>query len=127
MIKIWITKSALVKNNFIHSQVQFQVDLQAVAVCMTINNKMYIVASAYVPPSETLNELAFDKMIKSFSSRNLILDVNGHSYLWGAKQENKRGKFVEHLIDSQNLILLNDSVHTRFYTYHQTSIPLKIP
>ena len=29
----------LVKNNFIHSQVQFQADLQAVAVCITINKK----------------------------------------------------------------------------------------
>ena len=27
-----------VKNNFIHSQIQFQADLQAVAVCITINN-----------------------------------------------------------------------------------------
>ena len=79
-------------------------------------------ASVYVPPSETLNELAFDRMIKSFSSRYLVLgDFNGHSYLWGANQENERGKAVEHLIDSHNLILLNDSVHTRFDTYHQTS------
>ena len=61
-------------------------------------------------------------MIKSFSSRYLVLgDFNGHSYLWGANQENERGKAVEHLIDSHNLILLNDSVHTRFDTYHQTS------
>ena len=29
----------LVKNNFIHSQIQFQADLQAVAVCITISNK----------------------------------------------------------------------------------------
>ena len=79
-------------------------------------------ASVYVPPSETLNELAFDRMIKSFSARYLVLgDFNGHSYLWGANQENERGKAVEHLIDSHNLILLNDSVHTRFDTYHQTS------
>ena len=63
----------LVKNNFIHSQVQFQADLQAVAVCITINNKTYTVASVYVPPSETLNELAFDRMIKRFSSRHLVL------------------------------------------------------
>ena len=112
----------LVKNNFIHSQVKFQADLQAVAVCITINKKAYTVASVYVPPSETLNELAFDRMIKSFSSRYLVLgDFNGHSYLWGANQENERGKAVEHLIDSHNLILLNDSVHTRFDTYHQTS------
>ena len=59
----------LVKNNFIHSQVHFQADLEAVAVCITINNKTYTVASVYVPPSGTLNELAFDRMIKSFSSR----------------------------------------------------------
>ena len=79
-------------------------------------------ASVYVPPSETLNELAFDRMINSFSSRYLILgDFNGHSHLWGANQENERGKIVEKLIDRHNLILLNDFVHTRFDTYHQTS------
>ena len=58
---------------------------------------------------------------KSFSSRYLVLDFNGHSHLWGANQENQRGKVVEKLIDSHNLILLNDSVHTRFDSYHQTS------
>ena len=56
----------LVKSIFIHSQVQFQADLQAVAVCITINNKTYTVASVYVPPSAILNELAFDSMIKIF-------------------------------------------------------------
>ena len=111
----------LVKNNFIHSQVHFQADLEAVAVCITINHKIYTVASVYVPPSGTLNELAFDRMINSFSSRYLVLgDLNGHSHLWGANQENEHGN-VEKLIDSHNLILLNDSVHTRFDSYHQTS------
>ena len=61
-------------------------------------------------------------MINSFSSRYLILgDFNGHSHLWGANQENGRGKIVEKLIDRHNLILLNDSFHTPFDTYHQTS------
>ena len=113
----------LVKDKFIHSQVQFQADLQAVAVCITINNKTYTVASVYVPPSETLNELAFDRMINNFSSQYLILgDFNGHSHLWGANQENERGKIVEKLIDCHNLILLNDSVHTRFDTYQTSSL-----
>ena len=116
-----------VKKSFIHSQVQFQADLQAVAVCITINNKTYTVASVYVPPSETLNELVFDRMIYSFLSRYLILgDFNGHHYLWGAHQENEREKVVEKLIDPHNLILLNDSVHTRFDTYHQTSSLLSL-
>ena len=112
----------LVKNSFIHSQVQFQADLQAVAVCITINNKTYTVASVYVPPIEMLNELAFDRMINSFSSRYIILgDFNGHSHLWGANQENERGKVVKKLIDRHNLISRNDYVHTRFDTYHPTS------
>ena len=69
------------------------------------HKKTYTVASVYVPPSETLNELAFDRMIKIFSSRYLVLgDFNGHGYLWGANQETERGKAVEHLIDSHNLI-----------------------
>ena len=79
------------------------------AVCININNKTYTVASVYVPPSGTLSELAFDRMIKNFSSRYLILgNFNGHSNLWGANQENERGKVVEKLIDSHNLILFND-------------------
>ena len=61
-------------------------------------------------------------MSNSVSYRYLILgDFNGHSHLWGAYQETERGKVVEKLIDRHNLILLNDSVHTRFDTYHQTS------
>ena len=61
-------------------------------------------------------------MINSFSSRYIISeDFNGHSHLWGANQENERVNGVEKLIDNHNLILLNDSVHTRFDTYHQTS------
>ena len=96
----------LVKNKFINSQVQFQADLQAIAVCITINNKTYTVVSVYVPPSEATNELAFDRMINSFSSRDLLLgDFNGHSHshLLGANQENERGKIVEKLIDRHNL------------------------
>ena len=55
-----------VKNTFIHSLIHFQAYLQAVAVCITINNKTYTVASVYVPPSDYLNELAFERMIKEF-------------------------------------------------------------
>ena len=106
----------IVKYKFIHSQVQFQVDLQAVAVCITINNKTYMVASVYVPPNETLNELAFDRMINSFSSRYWILgDFKGLSHLWGANQENEHGKIVEKLIDRHNLILLNDCSYSVLY------------
>ena len=43
------------------------------------------------------------------------------SHLWGTNQEIERRNVVEKLIDRHNLILLNDSVHTRFDTYHQTS------
>ena len=83
------------------------------AVCITINNKTYTVASVYVPPSENFNELAFDRMIKSVSSRYLVLGgFNGHSHLWGANQENEHAKVVEHLIDSHNLILLNDCLYS---------------
>ena len=60
--------------------------------------------------------------LKSLSSHYLVLgDFNGHSYLWGANQENEGGNVVEHLIDSHNRILFNYSVHTRFDNYHQTS------
>ena len=117
-----VVSAFLLKIKFIHSQVQFQADLQAIAFCITINNKTYTVASVYVPPSEASNELTFDRMINSFSSRCLILGYfNGHIHLWEGNQENERGKIVEKSIDRHNLILLNDSVHTQFDTYHLTS------
>ena len=98
------------------TQIQFQADLQAVAVCITINNKTYTVASVYVPPSEILNELAFNRMINSFSSSYLILgDFNGHTHLWEANQENEHGKVVEKLIDRHTLILLNDCSYSVWY------------
>ena len=57
-------------------------------VCITIKPsimKTYIVASIYTS-SETLNELAFDRMIQNW----LILGYsNGRSHLWGADQENE--------------------------------------
>ena len=78
----------IVKNSFIHSQVHFQADLQAVAVCITISDKTYTIASVYVTSSETLNELAFDRMINSFSSRYLILvDFIGQSFMWSSSRE----------------------------------------
>ena len=101
---------------------RIRVSKQGVTNSVTINNKTYTVAPVCVPPSERLNELAFDRTINSFSSRYLILgDFNGHCHLWGANQENEREKVDEKSIDNHNLVLFNDSVHTRFDTYHQTS------
>ena len=112
----------LVKTSFIQSQVHFQADLQAVAVCISINNKTYTLASVYVPPSELINKLAFKRMLDSFPSDCLVLgDFNAHSHLWGSKNDDKRGKVVEDILDSHQLILLNNSVHTRFDSHNQTS------
>ena len=73
-------------------QIQFQADLQAIAVCITIINETFTVASVYVPPSKSLNELAFDND-KEFPLNYLILqEFNGHSNLWGASQDNDHGK-----------------------------------
>ena len=70
----------------------------------------------FLPSSESLNELAFERMVESLLSRYLILgDFNGHNHLWWAYQENERGKVVEHLIDNHNLILLNDCSYSVWY------------
>ena len=112
----------LVKNTCIQSRVKFQADIQAVAVCVTINKKTYTVASVYLSPSEKFNVLAFDRMIESFPSASLILgDFNGHSYLWGSSHENDNGKAMEKLIDKHGFILLNNCIPTHFDSFHQTS------
>ena len=73
----------LVKICFIRSQVHFKADLQAVAACISINDKTYTVDSVYVPPCEKLNELAFDRMINIFSSRYLILGYLMDTVIYG--------------------------------------------
>ena len=61
-------------------------------------------------------------MLDSFPSDCLVLgDFNAHSHLWGSNNEDKRGKVVEDILDSHQLILLNNSVHTRFDSHNQTS------
>ena len=112
----------LVKNTCIQSQVVFQADMQAVAVCISVGKKTFTVASVYLPPSEKFKKLAFIRMIQSFSTPYLVLgDFNGHSYLWGSQQQNENGKAMEELIEKYELILLNNSEPTRFDSVHQTS------
>ena len=56
----------LVINKFIRSQVQFQADLQAVAVCITINNKTYMLAEDKMATfSNTLLDIAADNIPKT--------------------------------------------------------------
>ena len=74
----------LVQNKFIHSQVQFQADSQTIAVCVTINNITYTVASVYVPPSEAIKPHI--KYLKAWCQKSLnILKILSHTE-WGADQ-----------------------------------------
>ena len=112
----------LVKNSIIQSQIIFQADIQAVAVCISIEKKSYTIASVYAPPSESLKEQAIKRMIDTFASRYLILgDFNAHHQLWGATNNNDKGITVQRIIDNYNLCNLNVTQPTRFDTYHHTS------
>ena len=73
-------------------------ELQETAVSVTLYKEITI-CSIYIPPSFTLKTEHLDSLLKQLPSPYLLLgDFNGHSILWGNKENNSRGELIENCI-----------------------------
>lgn len=103
----------LVKNTILQSSVVLHSSLQAVAVCVTIRGKPYIVSSIYLPPSSNPQKSDFDNLIQQFNKPYLLCgDFNAHSPIWGANDTEGHGKVLEDVMEENYLVPLNISEHT---------------
>ena len=87
-------------------------ELQATAVSVTLDKEITI-CSFYIPPSFTLKTEHLDSLLKQLPSPYLLLgDFNGHSILWGNKENNSRGELIENFITNNDICLMNDKSYT---------------
>ena len=106
----------LVKNTILQSPVILKSNLQAIAVCVTIRGKAYIVSSIYVPPLSNPSKAEYENIISQFDKPFLLCgDFNAHSPLWGSLETNDHGDVMEELIEDNDLIPIN----TNDMTWHK--------
>ena len=67
----------------------------------------------YIPPSFSLKYEHLIALIQQLPAPYLLLgDFNGHSILWGNKENNARGELIENVITNNDICLMNDKSYT---------------
>ncbi|GBN82729.1 hypothetical protein AVEN_167250-1, partial [Araneus ventricosus] len=93
-----------------------------VAIKIHLNGKPTTIVSAYSSPLEEIEPtlLEIQDITIALQNENLIVgaDLNGHHTSWGYNDTSPRGRAIEDLLNSQQLILLNtiDAPPTFYHT-----------
>jgi len=102
----------LVNNAILHSHIQLNTSLQAIAVRATCHKTIFV-CSIYLFSSSKFNSSDFDNLITHLFPPILLLgDFSPHSSVWGCSKTDIRGKLVEDILLKHNLSLLNDGSYT---------------
>lgn len=120
--------SILIKCGIIHSHINLNTSLQAVAIRVSLH-RTFTVCSVYIPPSKRVTKEELSHLYNQLPSPSLILgDFNGHNPLWGSAQINSTGYAIEEFLNSYELCLFNDGSYTYLHPGHGTftSIDLSI-
>ena len=83
--------------------------------------------SVYLPPSIPFSLLSLSDLVNELPPPFLLMgDFNAHNPLWGGNQLDNKGKIVEDLISTKNLVILNTNTPTYMHpaTGTKTSIDL---
>ena len=113
-----------INNNFTHSKIDLQTNLQAVACTIYLNNRNIDVCSLYIPPNSNTDELLqqLNTLVNELHNPFLLLgDFNSHSPNWWKEQQlDYRGRKIEEFISAQNLVMLNNDQPTYYSLAHNT-------
>ena len=102
----------MVKSSILHSQFDLNINLQAVAVNVTLSRKVTI-CSIYLPPSEVLSKNSLVNLIDQLPQPLMLIgDFNGQSKVWSCSDTNDRGEIIEDVIAENDLCLLNEKQPT---------------
>ena len=104
--------SVVVNNNVLHSQIQLDTELQAVAVSVTLH-RVITICSIYIPPRSAVNIKALEHLVSQLPSPFILLgDFNAHNPMWGSTDTNAMGQVVEDFVEGLDLCLFNNKSHT---------------
>lgn len=110
----------LIHKSVLHSQVDLDTTLQAVAARVSLH-KTITICSLYLPPSTRIQRQELVKLFRQLPRPFLILgDLNGHSPLWGSTKASPRGQVIETALDELNICCLNDGNTTYIHPSNGT-------
>ena len=104
--------SVLVRNDIIHSPVQLNTNIQAVAVKITLSF-VFTLCSIYAPPNKYIDLSELQHLLSQIQEPVMIVgDLNAHNPLWGSDNQTPKGKVMETFISQHDLCLYNDGTNT---------------
>ena len=91
-------------------------DIEGVSVKIPTVSGVLEIVNLYWSPSVNIDNRLFTEL---FAKSNVLLcgDFNAKSTLWGSDFSDRRGKFIENMLDESDLVVLNNGSPTRF-GYH---------
>lgn len=107
----------LINNNLYSKEIPITTNLEAVACKVLIKNQLITICNIYLSNRFELKPDELTGLIAQLPEPKIILgDFNSHNYIWGSEKTDKRGKIIEKILNSRDLILLNDLSPTYFST-----------
>ena len=112
--------SILIRNNVIHSPVNLNTNLQAVAVKITLSF-VFTICSFYAPPNKVIDIKDLEHLLSQIQGPVMILgDFNSHNPLWGSDHLTPKGRVLETFISQNDLCLYNDGSDTFLHSGNGT-------
>lgn len=109
-----------IKDSYYFEKLNIQTNLEATAISTNIPNKVSI-CNIYIPPNYDIQESEIIQLIKELPKPIVLLgDFNAHNPIWGSQSRNKKGKLLENIILTSDLIVHNTIDPTYFNESHKT-------
>ena len=95
-------------------QIFISTHLEAIAASVKLNDIEVNLCNIYLPNQHTFSEKDIENIIKQLPKPFIITgDFNSHNIIWGSQNTDNRGKAIEKILESENLVLLNSMEPTR--------------
>jgi len=104
--------ATLIKTGLTYTILEKIEDIEELTIRVKLNDQHLIISNIYNPPKKRIDE---DKYITLASRNNVIVlgDFNAHLPIFGDNTVNSEGKSMEKIIETTDLVVLNDKSGTR--------------
>ncbi|KAF0755679.1 putative RNA-directed DNA polymerase [Aphis craccivora] len=119
--------SIFIKESYSSEEILVNTPLESVTISVQLKQKITI-CNLYLPNQSPFTEVDLKNIIQQLPPPFILLgDFNSHNKLWGCITTNTRGKIIESVIDSENLITLNNAKPTHFGTASAIDLTFTTP
>ena len=121
----------MIRNDIIHSPVNLNTNLQAVAVKITLSF-IFTDCSIYAPPNKCIDINDLEHLLSQIQEPVMILgDFLSHNPLWGSDHLSPKGRIIESFISQNDLCLYNNGsstfIHSGNGTYSAIDLSIASP